>query len=107
MALFHWLLRLPPDTDLASYVAPAIQEAGLVLDSELSNQVQVVAQDPVDAGLHHDCRVLLMINWTNRANGELVVEVRSAEPMLKRETRCAQIAAALQALLPSTPSVLV
>ena len=101
MALFHWLLEVPPDTDLTSYVSPAIAQAGLVLDADLSNQVQIVAQDPLDAGLPHTSRVLLMMNWTNRAKGELVVEVRSAEPMLKRETRCEQISTALQQLLPS------
>lgn len=101
MALFHWLLQVPPGTDLAAYVEPAIRQAGLVLDAELSSQVQIVAQDPIDAGFHHGSRVLLMMNWTNRRTGELVVEVRSSEPMLKHQTRCEQISTVLQRLLPS------
>ena len=101
MALFHWLLQIPPGEDLASTIEPAIQQAGLVLDAEHSTTAQIVAHDPIDAGVHHASRVLLMISWTNRPKGELVVEVRSAEPMLKRQTRCEQVSAALQRLLPA------
>lgn len=100
MALFEWHTTLQAQ-DLCSQLRAGITSLGLVIDPLTSNHVQLFASDPVDTPMRHASRVTVLAAWTNQAQGEVKIEVRSQEPMLRKGTRCETTALALQRLFPA------
>ena len=99
MALFEWHTRLRSD-NLERELRQGIESLGLVVDESTTSHAQLFACDPHDHRIHYAHRVSVIAAWTNQRSGEVKIEVRSQEPMLKKETRCQTLATALQRLFP-------
>ncbi|MBM5798762.1 MAG: hypothetical protein FJ060_11510 [Cyanobacteria bacterium K_Offshore_0m_m2_072] len=99
MALIRWLSRLA-SRDLPGTVGPLLVAQGFVIDAEVTSEVQVFATDPQHAPIPMDQRVSCLAQWTDRRAGEIQIELRSSEPMLKRDTRCGAAASRLRHLIP-------
>jgi hypothetical protein len=99
MALFEWHTNLRSD-NLQSELRNGIESLGLVVDESATSHAQLFACDPHDQGIHYAERVSVIAAWTNQRSGEVKIEVRSQEPLLRKQTRCQTLAAALQQLFP-------
>lgn len=95
MAFFKWLSTIDGDC-VTSALQPLIADLGLVLDAELCHQAQLYALEPIQQGIHHQERVTVLATWSDRHCGEVQIEVRSGEPLLRPTTRCEQIASGLR-----------
>lgn len=100
MALFAWLTTVQ-SLDEGSALADGIASLGLKIDPAASSSAQLFASDPVDAPLRLSMRVTVLASWSNQSSGEVKIEVRSAEPMLRYGTRCEMTANALRQMFPA------
>jgi hypothetical protein len=98
VALFKWLLPISPNTELKSFDA-VIEALGFEIDQSISSQYQLYATDPAISKVEIDSRVSILITRCNKDSRDFTVEVRSSEPMLRKNTRCEQKAKELQAAL--------
>ena len=99
MALFKWLAATQ-ESCLLSLMQDQIVDLGMVIDPSVSSSQQVYAIDALISEISHHCRVKLIAAWTDRAAGELQIELISDEPMLLQGTRCERMATALQKVFP-------
>ena len=99
MALFKWLICIEADS-LREAIGSAIERAGLVINQAVSSEYALFASDPSEATLHHERRVSLLASWSDRSAREVLIEVRSDEPLLRSGTRCELTAMTLQKYLP-------
>lgn len=99
MALFKWVAKVEGD-DLLASMARRVETLGLEIDKEISTSAQLYASDPTQSKVRHESRVNVLATWSNKAIGEVQLEVRSAEPMLRKGTRCEETAEALQKINP-------
>jgi hypothetical protein len=100
VAVYSWIADLPEPSLQDSLVRHLIT-LGLQIQPEFCSAYQLYAEDPSDAHLPLSARVKVLASRTSACSGEWHVEVRSAEPMVRRQTRCQQVAQQLQALIPS------
>ncbi len=100
MALFQWITTAERPR-LLGRLEHAVTQLGLTINQEFSTTSTIYARDPDGARTALDARVTVIISPNNGANDEFQVEVRSSEPMLKRGTRCEQIATELRAVIPA------
>jgi hypothetical protein len=88
----HWpsLLRLLEET---------LDGFGIEIVEEFSGGSSIYATDKsvANAAITVNSRVTVIVTPDNALKKEFLIEVRSSEPMLKRGTRCEQIASALKA----------
>ena len=100
VALYSWISDLDPQA-LQADLPGRFHALGLQLYPELCSPCQLYAEDPADARLPMAQRVKVVVSRLTPATGECQVEVRSAEPMVRRHTRCQAMAQALQQLIPA------
>ena len=100
MALFQWIAAAERQ-ELQDRLASAVGRLNLEIDQEFSNNVTIYARDKDGLKTPVNARVTVMISPNNGTRDEFQVEVRSSEPMLKRGTRCEQIATDLKAVIPA------
>jgi hypothetical protein len=98
VALFKWLLPISPNTDLQSLDA-VVESLGFEIDQSISSKYQLYATDPATSKVEYSSRVSILITRCNKDSRDFTVEVRSSEPMLRKNTRCEQKAKELQAAL--------
>lgn len=100
LALFQWITGSGRQ-ELLDRLTSAARRLNLEIDQEYSNNLTIYARDKDGARTPIKARVTVIISPTNGSRDEFHVEVRSSEPMLKRGTRCEQIATDLKAVMPS------
>jgi hypothetical protein len=98
LALFKWLVPIAPSTDLKSF-DPLVVALGLEIDQSISSQYQRYASDPSTQKVEYSQRVSILITRCNKDSSDVTIEVRSSEPMLRKNTRCELKAKELQAAL--------
>jgi len=98
LALFKWLLPIAPSTDLKSF-DPLVEALGFEIDQSISSQYQRYASDPSTQKVEHSSRVSILIMRCNKDSSDITIEVRSSEPMLRKNTRCELKAKELQTAL--------
>ncbi len=101
MALYTWLSSTSGDC-LESLFEPVFRELGLEIMREASGDNQIYAEDSYVKGMPHSSRVNVLVSWTSAEKSQFQIEVRSSEAMLKRGTRCEQVAVALRDFAPSS-----
>lgn len=99
MALFRWIAQAPAPV-LGAWVADVVESAGLAVDPAASNAHHLYASDAPGTLLPPGRRVNVLISWRDHRREAVEVEVRSSEPMLRANTRCAAIAAVIQQQIP-------
>ncbi|WP_094561782.1 hypothetical protein [Synechococcus sp. 8F6] len=102
MALFQWIAAAEQG-EFQDRLASAVGRLNLEIDQEFSNSGTIYARDKDGLKTSINARGTVMISPNNETRDELQVEVRSSEPMLKRGTRCEQIANDLKAVIPAKP----
>ena len=100
MALYTWLSSTPK-SPLADSFADAFEELGLKILEEASGEHQIYAEESIRTGCSLSTRVNVLVCWTSANKSQCQIEVRSPEAMLKRGTRCEQIASALKNYAPA------
>jgi hypothetical protein len=100
LALFQWI-AVSERQDLLDRLTSAAIRLNLEIDQEFSNSVTIYARDKTGVSTPANARVTVIISPNNGTRDEFQVEVRSSELMLKRGTRCEQIATDLMAVIPS------
>ena len=98
MAVFKWLTRISGE-NLIEAVQQDLESIGLVINHEVSSCCQLYAVDPATGRLQPGQRVQVIATWSDRPSGEILIEVRSDEPMLRPQSRCERLAKQLQASL--------
>ena len=98
LAVFKWLTRISGD-DLVDAVQQDLERIGLVVQQEASSCYQLYAVDASTGPLQLDQRVQVIATWSDRSSGEILVEVRSNESMLRPQSRCELVAKQLKASL--------
>ena len=76
-----------------------LHETGLEIDPEFSKGKNVYARDSNGSKGSWNTRVNIIISPNTSSANEYVVEVRSAEPMLKKGTRCEKIASKVKSII--------
>ncbi len=99
MALYQWISSVKWD-GLEQRLLECLQETGLEIDPEFSKGKIIYASDGDGCKCAWNARVNLIISPNNTTTNEYVVEVRSSEPMLKKGTRCEQIASKVKTAIP-------
>jgi len=100
VALFQWIAASECQDLLRDFIG-AVEQLGLEVDPEFSSSISIYAREQEGARTPTNARVTVIISATNGSKDEFQIEVRSSEPMLKRETRCEQIATELKAIIPA------
>ena len=100
MALFQWITA-DTRTALLARIEAILDRLGLEIDREFSSNSNIYARDKDGAKIAARARVAVIVTPSTMHQDEFLIEVRSSEPMLKRGTRCEEIASALQASIPS------
>ena len=98
MALFRWKRRIPTGKSL-DYFLPLVGKLGLEVEHSISTQFQLYASDSPTAAVEQASRVSVLIIRCSRDSSDVTIEVRSSEPMLRKNTRCESKAKALQKAL--------
>lgn len=96
MALFRWFARTDVD-DLLSGLSRTVEDLGLVINREVSSPDQLYATDLEVCGASG---VKVIVTWSDRRCGEILVEALSSEPLLRHGSRCRSLASQLQLDLP-------
>lgn len=99
MALFQWITQADRRV-LEASLERCLVEFGIEIDCENSTQALVYASDKAGSNSLRRPRVSVIAAPCNGARDEFAVEVRSDEPMLRRGTRCEQVASALREHVP-------
>ena len=99
MALYTWLSSIPKPP-LAESFAGAFEELGFKILEEASGEHQIYAEEIAISSHPHTSRVNVLVCWTCASKIQCQIEVRSSEAMLKRGTRCEEVATALKTFAP-------
>ena len=80
-------------------IQPALESMGLVVDHEASSHLQLYATDRCNSPLAHSAHVSVISSWSDQSSGEVLIEVRSNEPLLRPQSRCQALALELRSKL--------
>ncbi len=99
MAYFSYQSHIDADCLLSSF-RNVLEKAGLLVSEEFSNEVQVFAENQLD---QIDCKtkIKVLISWFDKSSRLCLIEVRSDEPHLMKDTFCEQAANKLCGLIPA------
>lgn len=100
MALYRWISTKVSSWELESSLETVLKNTGLAVDSEISNEYQLLAKDAEDSSIPYSQRVNVIVSWNDRLRGEIQIEVRSSEPLLRKGTRCELIANTIREAMP-------
>lgn len=99
MAAFQWIERIAAPS-IVEWFAPIAEALGLEVVDSVSHHSQLYAVMPlVDLSQKKAPVVTVLISWSDRATQQVLIEVRSDEPMLRSNTCCEQLAQALKRVL--------
>tara|TARA_B100001996_G_C18100918_1_gene377302 strand:+ start:96 stop:437 length:342 start_codon:yes stop_codon:yes gene_type:complete len=98
MAYFHYQSETDKDCLLASFKS-LLENADLLVSEEFSSDVQVFAESKSEA-LDYKTKVKVFISWIDKRVRICSVEVRSDEPLLRRNTSCEKVMNQLRDLIP-------
>lgn len=101
MALYTWLSS-PPGECLFDHFGQVLDDLGLQICQEASSEQQIFATEVATAGMLQSNKVNVTVSWASSSKRTCQVEVRSSEPMFKRDTRCEKLAEALRSHAPPT-----
>ena len=99
MAFYTWL-SLSRGDSLNELFSASLFELGLEISLEASNEQQIYAVEKYKKGVIQSTRVNVIIGWVCSTKSSYQIEVRSSEPMFKRNTRCEQFANLLKKISP-------
>tara|TARA_B100000700_G_C14253805_1_gene493839 strand:+ start:133 stop:396 length:264 start_codon:yes stop_codon:yes gene_type:complete len=77
-----------------------LEELGLTILKEVSTSAEIYASELPPRDKFRSSLVNVTISWASPERKMCQVQVRSSEPMLKRNTRCEQFSIALKKYLP-------
>ncbi len=98
MAYFQYQSETERDCLLTSF-KDLLETAGLIVSEEFSSEVQVFAESK-PGQIESKTKVKVFISWVDKNVRTFLVEVRSDEPSLKRDTSCEKVANQLRNLIP-------
>tara|TARA_B100000700_G_C14892568_1_gene783436 strand:- start:53 stop:427 length:375 start_codon:yes stop_codon:yes gene_type:complete len=98
MAYFHYESKTDNDCLLTSFRG-LLENAGLLVSDEFSSDVQVFAESQ-SGEINYKSKVKVFISWVDKRVRTCSVEVRSDEPLMKRDTSCEKVVNDLRALIP-------
>ena len=99
MSLYQWITCIE-QVDVNRQLLICLQENNLELDPEFSSGKIIYARDGNKSKCAWNTRVDIIISPNNGMTDEYVVEVRSSDPMLKKGTRCEEVATLLKTVIP-------
>lgn len=99
MALYQWITSIE-HVEVNRQLLEYLQENSLELDPEFSKGKTIYARHGNKSKCAWNARVDIIISPSNSTRNEYIVEIRSSEPMLKKGTRCEEIATKLKNIIP-------
>ena len=76
-----------------------LENAGLIVSEQFSSGSQVFAENQLNQ-IECKTKVKVLISWADKSNRICLIEVRSDEPQLRKDTFCEQLSHQLRALIP-------
>ena len=99
VAAFQWIERIAVPS-IVEWFAPIAESLDCEVVNSVSHHSQLYAVTPlVDLPQKKVPVVTVLISWSDRATQQVLIEVRSDEPMLRSNTCCEQLAQALKRAL--------
>ncbi len=98
MAYFQYQSETDKDCLLTCFRG-LLENAGLTVSEEFSSDVHVFAESQIGQ-IDYKTKVKVFISWLDKSVRTCSVEVRSDEPLLKRDTSCEKVVNQLRALIP-------
>ncbi len=99
MALYTWISQAPKGSLIDTF-ASLFRELGLEVSKEASSDQQIYAIEALGQSTYQAARVNVIVSWVCSSKSQYQVEVRSSEPMFKKDTRCETFAKALRSASP-------
>ena len=97
---FHTWISAPQGDSLIDIFSNRLRELGLEICQEASGEKQIYAVESSNIGVVKYSKVNVLVSWVCSSKSKCQIEVRSSEPMLKKETRCSILANALKEFSP-------
>ena len=98
MAYFRYQSQIDTDCLLTSFKG-LLENAGLLVSDEFSSGVQVFAENQLNQ-IDSNIKVKVLISWSDKSSRVCLIEIRSDEPQLQKNTLCEQAANQLRGLIP-------
>ncbi len=99
MSYFRYQSQIDTDCFLASFKS-LLENAGLLVSEEFSTASQLFAET-FEGKTSSSSKVKILISWADKSSGVCLVEVRSDEPHLRKNTFCERVANQLRDLIPA------
>ena len=99
MSYFRYQSQIDTDCLLSSF-KNLLENAGLLVSEEFSSGVQVFAENQLDQ-IGCKTKIKVLISWADKSSRICLVEVRSDEPHLIKDTFCERVANQLRDLIPA------
>ena len=99
MAYFSYQSQVEADCLLSRFKS-LLENAGLFVSEEFSSDVQVFAENKLDQ-IECKTKVKVLISWSDKRSQLCLIEVRSDEPHLMKDTLCERAANQLRGLIPA------
>ena len=98
MAYYQYLSELENDS-LRLSLEPSLDKTGLNILEEFTTHSNIWAE-AINTNENSSSKVKVLISWSDKSLKQFLVEVRSDEPHLKRNTFCERVANNLRELIP-------
>ncbi len=98
MAYFQYLAESTSQSSLYDFT-PTLENFGFIISKEFSTPSQLYAEIFDEKALSSS-KVNVLISWANKSSRLFLIEVRSDEPHLKKDTFCKRITNKLCDLIP-------
>ena len=99
MAYYQYLSELENDS-LRVGLEPHLDKTGLNILEEFTTHSNIWAEAINTTDNSSSSKVKVLISWSDKSLKQFLVEVRSDEPHLKRNTFCERVANELRELIP-------
>ena len=99
MSYFQYQSQIDSDCLLSSFKS-LLENAGLLVSEEFSSGGQVFAENQLGQ-MECKTRIKVLISWADKRNNLCLIEVRSDEPQLRKDTFCEQLTNQLRDLIPA------
>tara|TARA_Y100001968_G_scaffold227709_1_gene210492 strand:- start:26 stop:355 length:330 start_codon:yes stop_codon:yes gene_type:complete len=98
MAYFQYLAEIKDHSSLYGFT-PILENFGFIISKEFSTPSQLYAEIFEGKALSSS-KVNVLISWANKSSRLCLIEVRSEEPHLKKDTFCKRTINKLRDLIP-------
>ena len=99
MSYFQYHSQIETDCLISSFKS-LLEEAGLLVSEEFSTTSQLFAET-FDGKTLSNSKVKILISWADKSSRVCLIEVRSDEPHLRKDTFCERVANQLRDLIPA------